>query len=86
MYSMMSGGRTSGMPGSPAVPLSRRGSSPLRPGKSHLSPRKGSDLVMLLKSHGRGKVPRVHTDLESKVVLISICLFVPLLEGSTVKK
>jgi hypothetical protein len=35
---------------------------------------------------GRGKVPQVHTDLESGAVLVLVYLLVPLPEGSTVKK
>jgi hypothetical protein len=31
-------------------------------------------------------VPRVHTDLESEAMLLSVCLLVPLADGSTVKK
>jgi hypothetical protein len=65
--------------------LARRGSTPTRSGGSHLSPRKGTgrcrwDLM------GRGEVPRVHIDLESKDALVSVCLLVPLPKGNTMKK
>jgi hypothetical protein len=35
---------------------------------------------------GWRKVTRVCTDLESGTVLVSVCLFVSLLEGNTVKE
>jgi hypothetical protein len=56
-YSMMSRGRTGGMPGSSVALLSGRGSSSLRLGGSHSSPGEGSDLVMSLKSRGMGEGP-----------------------------
>jgi hypothetical protein len=34
----------------------------------------------------QGKITRVHTDLESGSALVSLCLLVPLREGSTMKK
>jgi hypothetical protein len=74
------------MSGSPTALLSRRGSSPLRPRGSHPSLREGSDLVMSLKYPETREGTTVHTDLESKAMSISICLFVPLPKGSTVKK
>jgi hypothetical protein len=50
--SRMSRGGTIGMPKSSTALLTRRGSTLMRPGGSHLSPIKGSGLVMLLKSCG----------------------------------
>jgi hypothetical protein len=51
-YSGMSRGGTSRMPKSSITLLSRRGSTRMGLGGSHLSPIKGSGLVMLLKSCG----------------------------------
>jgi hypothetical protein len=53
----MSKGRTSGIYGSSAALLSRRGSMLMRPGGSHPSPGKGCELVMLLQSRGTGEDP-----------------------------
>jgi hypothetical protein len=45
------------MPRSSAPLLTGRGNTLTRHGGSHLSPRKGSDLVMSLKSCGMGEGP-----------------------------
>jgi hypothetical protein len=85
-YSKMSTGRTGRMPGSPTVLLFGRDSTSMRPEGSHPSLGKGSDLVVLLKSRGRGEDLRIHTYLEFRARLVSDCLLVPLFEGRTVKK
>jgi hypothetical protein len=46
----MSRGGTSGMPESPTILMTGRGSTPTRLRGSHPAPRKGSGLVMSLKS------------------------------------
>jgi hypothetical protein len=56
-YSMMSRGRTSGMPRSSVALLSGRGSLPLRSRGSRPSLGEVFDLVMSMKSLGRGRGP-----------------------------
>jgi hypothetical protein len=56
-YSGMSRGRTGGMPELSALLLMGRGSTPTRPGGTHLSLGKGSRLVLSLKSHGTEEGP-----------------------------
>ena len=81
---MMSRGRIGGRSRLPTALLSR-GSPLLRPGGSHLPPREGSSKIMPQRSQGMGKFLWVHTDLDFEAVLISVCLFVPLPDGSTVE-
>jgi hypothetical protein len=86
-YSRLSRGGPSGVLGSPIALLTGRSSAPTRSGGSQPSPRRGSSLTMSLKSHGMREDPaRVFTDLESGVALVSVCLLVPLPEGSTEEK
>nr|ADE76313.1 unknown [Picea sitchensis] len=56
-YSMMSRGRTDGMPGSSTALLFGRDSSLSRPDRSHPSPREGFDLFMSLKYRGTTEGP-----------------------------
>ena len=56
-FSMMFKWIIGGIPRSFVAPLSGRGSSPLRPGGCPSSLREGSDLVVSMKSHGRGGDP-----------------------------